>query len=193
MVFSLPKSLIRALAAAGVALLGEAAAFACSCAIGATEYAAREIVTEAAIVAEFEVIEKADHVKRTGELLRPVRTYVGIPRKSYRLKYDDMDPCGSSFGPGNVAILYRGDLQRHDSAGMPLQANLAHDIGEALKARNPGRRLAAIRSAVAARRLDAPADLYEDSGNCPQIAFAQPGKLQILLKEAVRAGRRVRR
>ncbi len=132
MVFPLSTRLTRTLTAAGLVVFAEAAALACSCAIGATDYTARQIVTEAAIVAEFEVVEEADHERRRGELLRPVRTYVGKPRKTYRLKYDDMALCGSSFGPGKVAILYSADVKRYDPDGMPLQPELAHEIGEAL-------------------------------------------------------------
>ena len=193
MVFPLSKSLIRTAAAVGLALFAEAAALACSCAIGATDYAARQIATEAAIVAEFEVVEEADFKQGRGELLRPIRTYIGKPQKTYRLKYSHLDLCGSSFGPGKVAILYPADAKRYDSSGYPLQPDLAHEIGEALNADNPRRRLRSIRSAVVARRLDAPAALYEDSGNCLQIGFAQPGALEILLTEAERVGRTVRR
>jgi hypothetical protein len=187
------RRLIRISFAYALLVAGEGVALACSCALGSAEYGARQIATDAAIVAEFEVVEETQYQLSTrtgrGQLVRPLRVHVGRPQRSYRLVFTDwLDTCGSSFGRGRVAVLYRRDIAKVAGRG---ESNLAHELTEALRARRPEPRLARVRAAVAARRPDARDGEYEDGGLCLQMFLEDPGVLDLVKREAARVGRRV--
>lgn len=180
--------MIRWSVAALLLLFGHHAALACSCGPGNPVSTAREIATGAAIVAEFELIEPMDFANRRGPLIRPIRTYVGVTQPAYRVKFTEDDPCTSSFDRGWVGILYRDESTLFDENGVPRGPDLAHELGEAANSR---KRLAQVRAAVKARNLDAPAAEYDDPGLCLQLFLTDRGAVDLVRREARRAGRRV--
>lgn len=177
-------------------VMAESEARACSCLLGATSdetkrHFLRRIVISAAVVGRFEVVERADHRRRIGELIRPLELIVGRPRPSYRLEYSRA-PCGSSIQPNRVVVLYRPGRSADTMDERLAEERLADRLGEAPQRPCGGESLASARAAIAARELDAASSTYEDGGICTQLFLENSGMLEILREEAARAGRGTR-
>jgi hypothetical protein len=182
-------------------LLGEAAALACSCAPPQGEaerrQIARRIAIGAAVIAEVVEAEPMDWRKGQGELVRPLRLFVGEPRDGYRLERGfsrdakgrallSATSCDVHFGKAPaIAVLYPADYK------WPEAEALASELAAAEGAADAECRAARVAVAGEALRTRAGSGGYRDAGTCDTIFIAEPENLRMVLDEARRLGRAV--
>ena len=184
---------MKSLLACLLLLLGHSAALACSCVapddvpLAERRAEARRIAVGASFVGEVVVESGIDERRARGEVLRPIKRYLGAGRPRFQIErrfgpggpagrlLDMSDSCDVEFGAGTrtAMILF--------SANRRWQEDEA--VARLLDAGERGRAIAAIR-AIHARRPT----LYHSVSLCSALML-RPENIALILEEARKLGR----